>query len=106
MTGLYGETASMSDAAAAPDARASQRIAIAGMGAIGLEIANALNNGIAGCELTAVSARNLDKARAAVAGFRKQVAVVPIAQLEAHADIVVECAPAALLPSIAGPFLE
>jgi aspartate dehydrogenase len=95
-----------SDAAAAPDARPAKRIAIAGMGAIGLEIANALNDGITGCELTAVSANNLDKARDAVAGFRKPVQVVPIAQLEAHADIVIECAPAALLPGIARPFLE
>jgi aspartate dehydrogenase len=76
------------------------------MGAIGLEIANALNQGIAGCELTAVSAKNLDRARDAVAGFRKPVHVVPVEQLEAHADIVIECAPAALLPSIAKPFLE
>jgi aspartate dehydrogenase len=101
----YGEF-DLTNAAAAPDARATLRIAIAGMGAIGLEIANALNQGIAGCELTAVSGRNLDKARDAVAGFRKPVQVVPIEQLEAHADTVIECAPAALLPSIAGPFLK
>jgi aspartate dehydrogenase len=96
----------MSDAAAAPDPDlARRRIAIAGMGAIGMEIANALNDGIAGCELTAVSAKNLDKARSAVAGFRKPVQVVPIQELELHADIVIECAPAALLPGIARPFL-
>lgn len=95
-----------SDVAAAPDGLATKRVAIAGMGAIGLEIANALNDGIAGCELTAVSAKNLDKARDAVSAFRKPVHVVPIEQLEAHADIVIECAPAVLLPSITQPFLE
>lgn len=106
MTSRCGEIVLTSDATTVPDARSAKRIAIAGMGAIGLEIANALNDGIAGCELTAVSAKNLDKARGAVAAFRKPVHVVPIEQLEALADIVIECAPAALLPCIVRPFLE
>lgn len=86
--------------------RPAKRIAIAGMGAIGLEIAKALHQGIAGCELSAVSAKNLDKARAAVAHFDPPVKAVPIEELEGLADIVIECAPAAVLPSIVRPFVE
>lgn len=96
----------MSLEAKSSDVRPPKRIAIAGMGAIGVAIANALNDGIAGCELTAVSAKNLDKAGAAVAHFHRPVKAVPIEALESLADIVIECAPAALLPGIVRPFLE
>lgn len=89
-----------------PASQQPKRIAIAGMGAIGLEIANALNKGIPGCELTAVSARDLEKAGAAVAQFAQPVKVVPIEELEPLADTVIECAPAALLPDIVRPFVE
>ena len=86
--------------------RQALRIAIAGMGAIGTTIANELNVGIPGCELAAVSAKNLDRARQTVAHFTRPIKVVPIEELEAYADIVVECAPAALFPIIVKPFLE
>ena len=82
------------------------RIAIAGLGSIGKALAATLDaDGIPGLRLTAVSARDLDRARLAVADFRHPVAVVPLAELEPLADWVVECAPAALLPSIVTPFL-
>lgn len=42
---------------------APKRIAIAGLGAIGLRIAEAIDKGLPGCELVAVSANNRDKAR-------------------------------------------
>lgn len=88
------------------DHRKTRRIAIAGFGAIGAAVAEALNKGIPGCELTAISARNLDRVRAAVAHFARPVKVVPVEELEALADIAVECAPAALLPAIVRPFVE
>lgn len=85
--------------------RKIRRIAIAGFGAIGAEVAEALNKGIPGCELTAISARSLDRVRAAVAHFARPVKVVRIEELEASADVVVECAPAALLTAIVRPFV-
>lgn len=88
------------------DNRKTRRIAIAGFGAIGAAVAEALNKGIPGCELTAISSRNLDRVRAAVVHFARPVRVVPIEELEALADVVVECAPAALLPAIVRPFVE
>jgi aspartate dehydrogenase len=82
------------------------RIAIAGLGAVGLTLARALDAGIPGCTLAAVSARDRAAAAARLAELSRPVPVVEIAALEPLADLVVECAPAALLPEIAAPFLR
>lgn len=82
------------------------RVAIAGLGAVGLRVAHALDEGLPGCELVAVSANDRARAAERLTHLRRQVPVVAIEDLEALADIVVECAPAALLPAIAEPFLK
>lgn len=83
------------------------RVAIAGLGAIGRAIALELDRGgIAGFVLTAVSAKNVDKAAQFVRGFAHPVAVVSLDQLGDYADLVVECAPAELLAQIAEPLLK
>jgi aspartate dehydrogenase len=83
------------------------RIAIAGLGAIGKALAKRLADGtVPGVVLTAVSARNQEKAIAFVNTLAHPVPVLSIDQLEPTADIVVECAPAALLGEIIGPFLR
>ncbi|HEY1980544.1 MAG TPA: aspartate dehydrogenase [Xanthobacteraceae bacterium] len=82
------------------------RVAIAGFGAIGSKVAKALNDGIPGCELVAVSARDHARVTAEVAGFRNSVIVTDLNSLEPLADIVVECAPSELLPRILTPFLR
>jgi aspartate dehydrogenase len=82
------------------------RIAIAGLGAIGLKIAEALDAGIPGCILSAVSARDLAGARARLSHLKRQVPVVALDALEPLADIVVECAPAHLLRTIVEPFVQ
>lgn len=82
------------------------KVAIGGFGAIGREIAAGLDRGAPGLSLTAVSARDVDKARANMAGFRTAVPVVPLGELAEHADIVVECAPAAVFREIAEPTLQ
>ena len=82
------------------------RVAIAGLGAVGLKVAETLDNGIPGCVLAAVSARDIAGAEKRLAHLRQPVPVVDIAALEPLADIVVECAPAKLLPDIATPFLR
>jgi len=81
------------------------RVAIAGYGAIGQSLAASLSAGIPGVVLTAIASRNLDALRAALpanATFR----AVPAPELRDHADLIIECAPAAALPSIAVPALE
>ena len=82
-----------------------QRVAIAGFGAIGRVVAKHLERGIDGLTLAAVSARDTARAKAAMAGFAKPVPVLPLARLGDEADIVVECAPAAVLRDIAEPAL-
>jgi aspartate dehydrogenase len=83
----------------------AQRIAIAGFGAIGRVVAGHLDRGVDGLSLAAVSARDTARAEAAMAGFARPVPVLPLARLADEADIVVECAPAAVLRDIAEPAL-
>lgn len=86
--------------------KAPLRVAIAGLGAIGLKVAEALDRGIPGCVLAAVSANDRSKAAERLSRLNRQAPVVTIGELEPLADIVVECAPANLLPAIAEPFLR
>jgi aspartate dehydrogenase len=81
------------------------RVAVGGFGAIGKVVAEALDRGLEGLSLTAVSARDVGRAEAAVAGFAAPVPVLPLEQLWEAADIVVECAPASHLRDLAEPAL-
>ena len=83
------------------------RVAIAGLGAIGKSIAKSLAAGkVPGVVLTAVSAKDHVKAASFVSSLANPVKVLTIAQLEPEADLVIECAPAALLSEIVTPFLK
>ena len=81
------------------------RVALGGFGAIGKVVAQRLDRGIDGLALAAVSARDAVRAAAAMADFLRPVPVVPLGRLGEEADIVVECAPAAVLRQIAEPAL-
>ncbi|HEY0184895.1 MAG TPA: aspartate dehydrogenase, partial [Rhodopila sp.] len=83
----------------------NKTVAIAGLGAIGLPLARALDAGVDGLRLIAVAARDPVKARANLAGFRSPPSIVDLPEL-AQADIVVEAAPAAIFERIALPALE
>ena len=82
------------------------RVAIAGLGAVGLILAHELEKGIEGLSLAAVSARDKEAAEQRLSGLTTKVPVLDIADLEPLADIVIECAPASLLSAIATPFLK
>lgn len=83
--------------------RAPLSVAIAGLGAIGLPLARALDAGrIPGLRLVAVAARDAAKARTVLEAFATTPALVPLDAL-AEADIVVEAAPAAIFDAIAEP---
>jgi aspartate dehydrogenase len=86
--------------------KAPLKVAVAGLGAIGLKVAEALDRGIPGCVLAAVSANDRSNAAERLSHLNCEVPVVALGQLEPLADIVVECAPAKLLPAIAEPFLR
>jgi aspartate dehydrogenase len=80
-------------------------VAVGGFGAIGKVVAGHLDRGIEGLALAAVSARDSARAETVMAGFARPVPVLPLSKLGACADIVVECAPAAVLREIAEPAL-
>jgi aspartate dehydrogenase len=82
------------------------KVAIAGLGAIGTEIAKALDAGIDGLELAAVSAANIDKHRPWLDKLMKVPAALPIEALADAADIVIECAPSKLVRSIVAPVVS
>lgn len=82
------------------------RIAIAGMGAIGAAVARAVAQGdVPNTKLVAVSARDEKKCRASLAAFGADAEFTSLADLSRRADIVIECAPAALFDEIVRPAL-
>jgi aspartate dehydrogenase len=82
------------------------RVAVAGLGAIGRSVVSRLAAGVPGVELVAVAARDHAKAEATLRKLGVDVPVRSISELEPLADLVIECAPAHLLPEIARPFLR
>jgi aspartate dehydrogenase len=85
--------------------RPDLRIAVAGLGAIGTRVIEALDRGIDGLALTAVSVQNPEKHRSRLASLTTTPAVLPIEALVDVADIVIECAPSKLVRSIVAPFV-
>jgi aspartate dehydrogenase len=83
-----------------------QRVAVAGLGAIGIKIVEALDQGIDGLVLAAVSVQNPTKHQQFLARLKIPPAVLPIDGLCAVADIVIECAPSKLVRSIVAPFVS
>jgi aspartate dehydrogenase len=84
----------------------SLSVGIAGFGSIGRLVGAHLDGGIDHLRLTAVSARDLAKAKERVRAYRHPVAVVPLAKLPEEAEVVVECAsPEAFLEAV-GPAIE
>jgi aspartate dehydrogenase len=80
------------------------RLAVAGLGAIGMTVARAVDAGrVPGITLAAVSAK--DEARAAfrVADFGHPPRVRALGDLAREADVIVECAPAAVFEAVARP---
>ncbi len=84
----------------------SPRVGVAGLGAIGMTVARRLDEGVAGLVLTAVSARDRDRARRRVEAFKTAVSVVAPEDLAGAADIVVECTPAAVFLRVAEPAIR
>ncbi|RMF86261.1 MAG: aspartate dehydrogenase [Nitrospinota bacterium] len=82
------------------------RIAIAGLGAIGLPVARRLDAGIPGLELRAVAVRDVAKAERHLASFTHPVSIVTLPELAQQADVVVECLPAAVFPQVAFPAVQ
>jgi len=82
------------------------RVAIAGLGPIGTRLARALDEGIDGLTLAAVSSANIEKHRGWLDKLAKRPATLPIEALADAADIVVECAPSRLVRAIVAPVVS
>lgn len=82
------------------------RVAIAGLGSVGRAVAQAVDSRLTAYRLVAVSAGRRQPALDFVAELRAAVQVVGVEELADHADIVVECAPAAVFRDIAAPVVE
>ena len=85
--------------------RDQQRVAVAGLGPIGIEVMRALDAGIDGVTLAAVAVGNPGKPRPEMERLSRRPPILPLDQLAAAADIVVECAPGSQLRSIVQPFV-
>jgi aspartate dehydrogenase len=73
------------------------RVGIAGLGAVGLDVARRLIDGdVPGLVLTAVAVRDADKARRALPQIGDLIALRTILTLADDCDVVVECLPPAL----------
>ena len=82
------------------------RVAIGGLGAIGRTIARKLADGMPGLTLVCAAVRDHAKARAWLDAERITCPLVEPELFPSHADLAVECAPAAALERICRPMLE
>ena len=77
------------------------RVGIAGLGAVGLEVAKRLIAGVPGLSLVAVAVRNVEKARRVLPQVGDSIVVRKATELANDCDIVVECLPPALFREVA-----
>lgn len=82
------------------------RVGIVGLGTVGKALAQAIDAGLPGLELTAVAVREPLAAAQWLAPLRNVPRIVSFAEMPEHCDVLVECAPAHLLPAIAEPMLR
>jgi aspartate dehydrogenase len=84
-----------------PRTNESLRVGIAGLGAVGLEVAKRLIAGVPGLKLTAVAVRDAGKARRALPQVGESIPVRKMEELANDCDIVVECLPPTLFREVA-----
>jgi aspartate dehydrogenase len=77
------------------------RVGIAGLGAVGLEVAKRLVAGVPGLTLAAVAVRDVDKAQRALPQVGDSISVCKMIELANTCDVVVECLPPALFRDVA-----
>jgi aspartate dehydrogenase len=82
------------------------KIGIAGFGAIGKVVAQAVDRDIEDMQLVGVSVRDAEKARASMGFLTNPVSVLSPKELVAESDVIVECVPKAAFMDFAVPALE
>ena len=81
--------------------KAPLRVGLAGLGAVGLDVARRLIAGIPGLSLAAVAVRDTEKARRALPQIGDNISVRKATDLADDCDIVVECLPPSLFRDVA-----
>lgn len=81
-------------------------VGIAGLGAVGLNVARRLEDGIPGLALAAVAVRDRDKVRRNLPGAVDRIPIVPAEALAETCDIVIECLPPQLFRGVALSVIE
>ena len=76
-------------------------VGIIGLGTIGLVVAKALDDGIAGMKLVAVASGRREKAIANLSNLSSSVEVMTIDEVSERCEIVVDCAPKSVFRDIA-----
>ncbi len=84
----------------------SIRVGIAGLGAIGMPVAKWLDGGIAGLELSGVSAGNKQRAAERVSDFKTPPPVLDLPALVAASDVLVEALPPDRFDDLADPAVD
>src|SRR5262245_31175724 len=82
------------------------RVAIGGLGAIGRVVARKLADGMPGLVLACAAARDHAKAQTWLDAEQITCPLVEPELFPLHADLAIECAPAAVLERICRPMLE
>jgi aspartate dehydrogenase len=80
--------------------RDALKVGIAGLGAVGLNVARRLEAGIPGLALAAVAVRDRDKARRTLPGAGDRIPIVAAESLAESCDVVIECLPPQLFRSV------
>ena len=86
--------------------RETLKVGLAGLGAVGLEVARRIEAGIPGLALSAVAVRDADKARRNLPQVGHSVALLPAEALAQPCDIVVECLPPVLFRMVASSAID
>jgi aspartate dehydrogenase len=89
-----------------PVPRDALKVGIAGLGAVGLNVARRLEEGIPGLVLAAVAVRDRDKAQRNLPGAGERIPIVPAEALAEICDIVIECLPPQLFRSVGLPVID
>jgi aspartate dehydrogenase len=79
---------------------------LAGLGAVGLEVARRMEAGIPGLALAAVSVRDVEKAKRNLPSAGADIPIVAAEALAGTCDVVVECLPPAIFRSVALSAIE
>ena len=84
------------------------KVAIAGLGAIGKVVAARLLKGVPGLTVTAIATRREDSALAFLQEHcsERDVRILPLKDLPAAADVIVECLPSSAFDELAEPSLR